>query len=392
MKRLFSLFNRLKYKNSEMISSSIFFNFENMFFLKLFKKQKMKIGITADCHLNSKYPERREVLKKIFEELKNHEINTLFILGDLFDKAQQNYSEFDALLREFSDIEVYLIPGNHDYNVSQAYFVSSNLKVITEPKLISFANVNFLFVPYKGGKTLDEVVAEQLYKKEEKVILLSHGDYITTSHYRPNPYEEDKIYMPLSSLTIEKFKLEKVFLGHIHKPSEYGKVLYPGSPCPIDSSETGKRSFLIFDTENFECERVQIDTPYIYFKSKILVYPVDNGLELLEKNLENLISSWDLPSEDIKKVKLYLSFTGYFSDKSELKQKVEEFFRNTEIEIKELNLDDVLVPTHDESFEDRKKIFEMINKIPEKIDEINLSENEIKEEILKIIFGKKQSN
>jgi len=352
----------------------------------------MKIAITADCHLNPKYPERKDVLKKIFEELKHREINTLFILGDLFDRAQQNYSEFDALLKEFPNIEVYLIPGNHDYNVLQTHFVSSNLKVITEPKFFSFDNLNFLFVPYKGGKTLDEIVAEQLYKKEERIILLSHGDYITTSHYRPNPYEEDKIYMPLSSITIEKFKLEKVFLGHIHKPSEYGKVLYPGSPCPVDSSETDKRSFLIFDTENFECERVQIDTPYIYFKSKILVYPVDNGLELLEKNLENLISSWDLPSEDIKKVKLYLSFTGYFSDKSELKQKVEEFFRNTEIEIKELNLDDVLVPTHDESFEDRKKIFEMINKIPEKIDEINLSENEIKEEILKIIFGKKQSN
>lgn len=351
----------------------------------------MKIAITADCHLNPNYPERKDVLKKIFEEINSRKINTLFILGDLFDKAQQNYSEFDALLREFSDIEVYLIPGNHDYNVSQAHFVSSNLKVITEPKFISFANVNFLFVPYKGGKTLDEVVAEQLYKKEEKVILLSHGDYISTFHYRPNPYEEDKIYMPLSSLTIEKFKLEKVFLGHIHKPSEYGKVLYPGSPCPVDSSETGKRSFLIFNTENLECERVLIDTPYLYFKSEMLVYPVDNGLELLEKNLENLISSWDLPFEDIRKVKLYLSLTGYFNNKLELKQKVEEFFHNRKIEIKELNLDGVSVSIHDESFEERKKIFEIIinQKIPKRIDEINLHEDEIKEEILKIIFGKK---
>jgi DNA repair exonuclease SbcCD nuclease subunit len=352
----------------------------------------MKIAITADCHLNSNYPERSEVLKKIFEEIKSRKINTLFILGDLFDKAQQNYSEFDALLRDFSDIEVYLIPGNHDYNVSQAHFVSPNLEVITEPKFISFNDKNFLFIPYKSGKTLDEIIAEQLYKKEERIFLLSHGDYISAYYYHPNPYEKDKIYMPLSSSTIEKFKLEKVFLGHIHKPSEYGKVLYPGSPCPVDPTETGKRSFLIFDTENFECERIFIDTPYIYFKAEILVYPVDNGLELLEKNLESLISSWDIPAENIKKVKLYLSFTGYFHNKSKLKQKVEEFFNNRNIEIKELNLDDVLVPDQDESFENRKRLFEMVinkSKIPEKVDEIRLYEDEIKQEILKIIFCKK---
>lgn len=352
----------------------------------------MKIAITADCHLNPNYPERKDVLKKIFEELNSRKINTIFILGDLFDKAQQNYSDFDALLNEFPDINIYLIPGNHDYNLSQNHFTSSNLKVITEPELIPFDDKNFLFIPYKSGKTLDEIIAEQLYGKEKRVILLSHGDYISSSSiYSPNPYEENKIYMPLSPLTIEKFKLEKVFLGHIHKPIEIGKVLYPGSPCPVDPTETGERSFLIFDTENSEYERVKTNTPYIYLKAEILVYPVDNGLELLEKDLENLISSWNIPAEGTKKVKLYLSLTGYFDNKPELKQKVEEFFSNRNIEVKGLNLDDVSIPDQDKSFEDRKKLFDMIfaKPIPEKVDGVELHKNEIEGEILKIIFGKK---
>jgi DNA repair exonuclease SbcCD nuclease subunit len=352
----------------------------------------MKIAVTADCHLNPKYPERKDVLKKIFEEVKSRAINTIFILGDLFDKAQHNYSDFDDLLNEFLDINVYLIPGNHDYNLSQAHFVSSNLKVFIEPTFISFDDKNFLFIPYKSGKTLDEIIAEKLYKKEKNVILLSHGDYISTSSmYSPNPFEENRIYMPLSPLTIEKFKVEKVFLGHIHKPIEIGKVVYPGSPCPVDPTETGKRSFLIFDTENSECARVLINTPYIYYKAEISVYPVDNGLELLEKELENLISSWNISAEDTEKVKLFLSLTGYFNNKRELKQKVEEFFSNRNIEVEELNLDNVSDPDQNESFEDRKKLFEMIiaEPIPEKVDEVEFHKNEIKQEILKIIFGKK---
>jgi exonuclease SbcD len=170
-----------------------------------------------------------------------------------------------------------------------------------------------------------------------------------------------------------------------------GKVLYPGSPCPVDPTETGERSFLIFDTENSEYERVKTNTPSIYLKAEILVYPVDNGLELLEKDLENLISSWNIPAEGTKKVILYLSLTGYFDNKPELKQKVEEFFSNRNIEVKGLNLDDVSIPDQDKSFEDRKKLFDMIfaEPIPEKVDGVELHKNEIEGEILKIIFGKK---
>ena len=90
----------------------------------------MKIAITADCHLNPNYLERRDILKKIFEEINSRKIDKLFILGDLFDRAQQNYSEFDALLKEFPNIEVYLIPGNHDYNVLKTILYYLILKLL----------------------------------------------------------------------------------------------------------------------------------------------------------------------------------------------------------------------------------------------------------------------
>ena len=352
----------------------------------------MKIGITADCHLNPLYPERKEVLEKIFNHLISNKVHILFILGDLFDKAQQNYSDFDSLLEKFPDLKVYIIPGNHDYNISQSHFSSSNLKVITEPEIISLANLDFLFVPYNPRvEGMDEIIAESIYKREiKKWILLSHADYISIC-YQPNPYEELRMYMPLFSSTIEKFKPEKVFLGHIHKPSEYGKVIYPGSPCPVDYTETGKRSFLIFDTENFKCERVPIDAPYIYFKEEIVVYPVENELELLRKELKNLIDCWKLSDEEIRKVKLYLSLAGFSKDKQVLKQKIEEFLKIKGIEVVKLDLDKVSIPVQDELFESRKEIFKMVIrefKIPKKVDEIILDEDEIKEKILEIIFRK----
>lgn len=357
----------------------------------------MKIAITADCHLDTKHLERKEVLKKIFEKIMALNINNLCILGDLFDKTQQNYSEFDELLKEFPHIQVYLIPGNHDYNISSAYFISSNLKVITEPSFFSFNGMNFLFVPYNREKeSIGEIVREEFHKKDKKEtknwVLLSHGDYITTS-YNPNPYEDSRIYMPLDSLTVERFQPEKVFLGHIHKPSEYGKIFYPGSPCPVDPTESGKRSFLIFDTEDFECERVVIDTPYIYFKNEIIVYPVENELELLEERLKIWLSSLELSSEDYKKVKLFLSVKGFTNDKKRLQQMIEKFFQEEKMEIKELNLTDVSVPDMQQSFSDIKtlwnKVKELLENLDKKIDGIELSQDEIEKKILEKIFGKK---
>ena len=46
----------------------------------------MKIAITADLHLHSNHPERRDALEDILQQINSEGISDLIIAGDLFDK------------------------------------------------------------------------------------------------------------------------------------------------------------------------------------------------------------------------------------------------------------------------------------------------------------------
>ncbi len=358
----------------------------------------MKIAITADCHLSEKFPERISVLENIFSKLRQKNIRHLFIAGDLFDKTQQNYSSFDDLIKQYSDVNIYLIPGNHDPNIKQIHFTSQNLRVISSPEIISFDNLDVFMIPYVIGRTtMDEVLAEFNLKSRlpERFILISHGDYISMRNYVPNPYEKG-IYMPISVSAIEKFKPLKVFLGHIHKATdEEGKIYYPGSPCPVDITETGKRRFLIFDMETLEVEFVFTETPYIYFNEVQLVYPLENEIEIVEDRLTKMIKEWGLKEDELKKVILKIELKGYSRNKKILAERIKQFLIEKGVKIynDEPDLSSVSVFEKDVTSQERIKIFEETRKY---LQDLNLNElktkkvgrEDIEEQILKLIFGR----
>ncbi|MEN3014268.1 MAG: metallophosphoesterase [Endomicrobiia bacterium] len=363
----------------------------------------MKVAITADFHLNSAYPERKTTLEKILNSLKKKEIHHLIIAGDLFDKEQQNYSEFDNIANKFSEIHIYVIPGNHDPNISNRFFTASNLKVITtdlDEKIISIGNLNFLFIPYKPGfSTMDEAIDETIRKNtnhmENKIVLISHGDYLSSS-YELNLYEEG-YYMPLTYRCVEKHKFLKIFLGHIHKPTEYGIIYYPGSPHPLDITETGKRRIIIFDTQTYKVSDEPVETPYIYFDETLITYPVENEFELVKENINNLINCWNLTPDELKKVILRLKVKGYSTHKKKLSDTIFSFLKdkgitlyNNQIDLNELNL----ATPESQDFSEKIKLFHIVKKEianrAANLYEIKnrfLNFTDIEEEALKIIFG-----
>lgn len=220
----------------------------------------MKFAITADVHLKTKNetPERYKAVESIFEEIKRREIDSIIIAGDLFDRDFSNYNDFDSLCKNFPGVKITLIPGNHDYQINNRFFTSSNIEVINESQIRELEGLSILFIPYDSAKSIDEALSE--YAREQKFperwILVGHGDYITGNR-ELNPYEPG-FYMPLTSKSILKYSPLKIFSGHIHKPSEFGRVFYPGSPCGLDITETGKRRFLIYDTGRDSVEQVFI--------------------------------------------------------------------------------------------------------------------------------------
>ena len=288
----------------------------------------MKIAITADAHLRTgaEYPERYNALENVFEQTVAAGIEDLIIAGDLFDKDFQNYSEFEALCRRFPALQLHIIPGNHDPSISGKSITGDNVHIYTEPEVVEFDSVPFLFIPFELGATMGEKIAHMEPEIDGKNwILIGHGDFYGGVR-EPNPLEPGT-YMPLSRNDLGRFKPRTVFLGHIHKVhSPIDHVTYVGSPCGLDINETGRRTFVVYDTADGIIETRVIKTDVLYFKESFLILPRDNEVPLLEQEIASRIQAWGIDPPDYSQVQLRVEASGYAKDRSAVLMALEAGF------------------------------------------------------------------
>lgn len=351
----------------------------------------MKIAVTADVHLKTKEksPERWNALADVLDKMISEDITNLIIAGDLFNQESRNYSEFDEFCKSEKyirhRIKFFMIPGNHDPSISQKDFTSDNIKVFSRTEIAGFGNppVFFLFIPYQPGKSMGEAAAG--YKKDLSGpwILIGHGDYATGIH-DPNPYEPG-IYMPLTRNDIQYYNPAKVLLGHIHKKMNLGKVRYPGSPCGLDINETGRRSFLIIDTDNLDITEKEIDTDLLFFNETLISLPVKNEFEYIKRKAGEIIRGWDINKKDVPKIRIRLKVKGYTSDKNKLLETVKNtlkdfrFYNNEEPDLSEVSV-----------FDDPERTA-IVEKIRDRIEKLDwdsrmISRQDITEKALHIIL------
>lgn len=357
--------------------------------LKTIVGSLMKIAITADIHLKTEAetPERYNALKNIFKQIEEKGLTHLIIAGDLFDKDFSNYNDFDTLCKQHSSIKIKVIPGNHDYQVENRFFTSSNIEVINDVRIEDFDGVQVVFVPYDSTKSsIDEAVLEHTEKLPQRWILIGHGDYITNAREQ-NPYELG-LYMPITSRFIIKHNPLRVFLGHIHKPSDFGRIIYPGSACGLNITETGKRRFIIYDTRLDYIEEAFISTDKIYFDERLIVFPFEHN-QFLQRNIKEMIEKWNLSADELKKATLRLSLKGYTTDLKETEKNIAEIISSYGITLYEDRLDLSEIKVLNESEEDRIYI---LQKVKEKIEGLDLSKlavskEKIIEQSMQLIFG-----
>lgn len=357
-------------------------------------KINMKIAVTADLHLKlrKECPERWNALTSIINQMLGEGIKTLIITGDLFDKESQNYSEFDEFCKQIKDKQItfYIIPGNHDSGISPKYFTASNnIKIFNEPKILQLGEppLDFFFLPYISDKSMGEIIAKYKDKDtlSERWVLIGHGDYLGSSRL-PNPYEPG-IYMPLSRTDIDYYKPAKAILGHIHKKMGLGKVFYGGSPCGLDINETGKRSFLILDTNNLDIISKTVDTDYIFFNETIIALPTENEFDFIKNKILDIIKKWGLTESEISKARIRLKIKGYTSDKKQLEAVIKEtltniaFYNNEEPDLTEVDV-----------FNDPERI-SIVEKVKEEIEKLErdfgneqTNKDDILEQALKIVL------
>ncbi len=288
----------------------------------------MQIAITADLHLREKerHPERYNALENIYKQCRDKGIHALIIAGDLFDAESPNYSDFDKLLSQYSDIQTYVIPGNHDPGLKQNLFAAGNLTVYTEPTIQSFDDADFLFIPYFADRSMGELIASHKNKLGDKWVLISHGDYLGGSR-ETNPYEPGT-YMPVNRKDLEYYNPSRVILGHIHKYYDTGRLYYTGSPCAMDINETGKRRFLIINSETFSVRSQIVDTEKIYFNETLTVLPVKDEWNYVKEQLNRLLQRWSLDEEDKNKATLRIRVKGFTTDRKKLHDYIRDILKD----------------------------------------------------------------
>lgn len=277
----------------------------------------MKIALTADIHLATKsaHPERYNALEDILRQIEAEKIENLVIAGDLFDKDFHNPTEFEKLCKRYPQIQLHIIPGNHDAAISEKSIVGSNIRIYTTPTAVEIGPTTFLFVPYEEKAKMSERIASIEEEIEGKDwILIGHGDYYGGIK-ELNPLEPGT-YMPLSKSNVSDLAPSAVFLGHIHKPTSLSNVYYTGSPCGLDISETGKRRFLAYDTEDGIVASIFVATDVLYFSESFVIVPLDNEVALLKQQIAKKIASWNLSPSDSSKLIVRVEAIGYAMDRS----------------------------------------------------------------------------
>lgn len=295
----------------------------------------MKIAVTADVHLSGdgSHPERFNALEDILGKLPSLACRHLIISGDLFDRGYGSCSEFDELCSrpDFADLQILVIPGNHDENLSSHVITASNVRVFTSPALhrISPNSPDILFVPYEDGITMGQRIAELAPGKESgSWILVGHGDYMPGTG-RSNRYEPG-VYMPLTGIDIQLYSPSVALLGHIHKPYDSPGLYYPGSPCGLDINETGRRRFLVLDTDTLTVDQHPVTTDVLYFQESFLVIPSRDEIERLESEVQDRIQNWDITDEEKSKTRIRIEARGFTADRSKVLETLQDEFRGFE--------------------------------------------------------------
>jgi DNA repair exonuclease SbcCD nuclease subunit len=287
----------------------------------------MTIAVTADLHLTScaEHPHRFAALEDILDQMLLCGAHTLVIAGDLFHADRRNFKEFEEVFKtpRHQTIRVVIIPGNHDSTLRQRSFSLPNLMVIEQPHLLRVEEngLPFLFLPYQASKSASEAIfkmRQELPKNE--YVLISHGDYISGNRLI-NPIERG-IYMPLARQDIDRFCPARVFLGHTHLPYESNPVISPGSPAAVDSTETGRRSFILYDPQTNLVERKFIRQGPIYMRESLVILPGENTDIQTGNSLKQRIRSWGFSESELRRVQLSLSLSGCSSDRMFLRETI----------------------------------------------------------------------
>ena len=224
----------------------------------------MKFAHIADTHIkNLKYHyEYRVVFEKLYEALREQEVDYIVHCGDIAHTKTQISPEFVEMCTDFfrnlADIApTYIILGNHDGNLKN----SSRQDALT-PIVDALQHSNLHLLKNSGEVSLDDDFTLNVLSvfDTDNWVIPTDRDKINIALYHGSisgcrtdvgwtmEYGENDIGI------FDNFDF--AFLGDIHKTNQVldkeGRIRYAGSTVQQNHGETNDKGFLIWDIENNE--------------------------------------------------------------------------------------------------------------------------------------------
>lgn len=276
----------------------------------------MKVALISDLHFGVKQSDstfQKSQLsffeKQLVEELKLRSIDTIFVLGDVFDTRQSvNVQTSNVVLHLFKDIfedfNVHMIVGNHDLYYKNTTSVNSlkqldllsNVTVYETPKKIEFDGHSVTFLPWITDY-------KSFTGTEQSEYCFAHLDVAG--------FMMDKINMCSEGISIKQLadNYKHVYTGHFHTRSKKKigdcDITYIGSPYQLTRIDTGQdRGCTILDLDTNTTELIVNTESIRYVK---LTYPdvPDNIEDLVAHNYVDIDIPYEL-SDESKKIFDYM--------------------------------------------------------------------------------------
>ena len=240
----------------------------------------MKICILGDTHFGMRGDslEFHRYYKKFYDDvffpyLIDNKIDTVFQLGDLFDRRKFiNFNSLYLCRKYFFDklrdnnITLHTLLGNHDVTFKNTLEVNStslllkeyeNIKIYDEFDKVSFDGVEIDIVPWICTDNRDEIFTQIKDSKNQ----------ICFGHFEIDGFEMDRgnvCHGGIDKKPLNKYDI--VLTGHFHHKSNDGHIYYVGTPGEMTWADyNDPRGFHIFDTATRDLEFIR--NPYqMFFK------------------------------------------------------------------------------------------------------------------------------
>ncbi len=206
---------------------------------------------------------RLTAVKNLLELGKELNVDFVVSAGDNFESNQvgrELLRETKAVLEDFPELPIYIIPGNHDplmedyaFRTNPLNSVGKNVQLLTREQPVEVPNTSAVLYPGICRRKKSSQSPLDWVPKREKAnrvrIGLAHGSWMKLPDLPKDDY-------PIGENAAEEHDLDYLALGHWHStfpdPAEpsIGRTFYSGTPEPTGFSENDSGNVLLVETDS----------------------------------------------------------------------------------------------------------------------------------------------